>query len=63
MGGSKPKAPPKPPPPVAAVTKENDDVKQATEKERRRVKGAQGRQSTQLLSSSYGQDDKKDTLG
>ena len=66
MGGSKPKAPkppPPPPPPVAPVTSENADVKSAAESERKRIRGQQGRKSTQLLESTSDTTQRKQLLG
>ena len=56
------KAPPKPPAIAAPITNEDENVKEATEKERRRIKSQKGRTSTQLLTSEQANQTKA-TLG
>ena len=63
MGGSKPKKQKAPTKPAAPVKKESEEVRSAQEGEIRRGLSQKGRQSTNLLQSSYGSDKKKNLLG
>ena len=63
MGGSSshsPDPPPEPPPPAPPVTEEDEEVREAYDRERRRIARLRGRQSTLLVSPL---EDGKATLG